>query len=273
MSGAISLTAINRMAFGKTAAARRLIAVLGAAFDDSGTDTESPICVIACVVGTEDQWEELANLWSAQLKNPLPGKSELNQFHLSDCMHHSNEFENYNIAECDHIQYLFRQIILRTKFLTIAVAVDKIAWNELVTSDLFDELGEPIDLCFVRCMERLIFNARRYRPGEPISCFYDKGTEKKLHQWVRLFESQKAQYPELDHHGFAPVAKVYPLQAADVVATGTFHYDKEWVKNRANAVPSPHFRDFINNPYSEGITFGRDQIASKPPCGSCHAAP
>jgi len=235
--------------------------MLGAFFDDSGTDEGSPICVIGGLLGTEDQWKAFAYKWAGCLANSVPGKPRLKQFHLIDCINHNGEFVGYNHAETDLIQRLFRDVIVRSDIVTIAVGVDKVAWNELVTCDLADELGEPIELCFVQCMERVIRNARFYRPGEPVSVFFDQGTKEKLQNWSYLYESQKAFYPELDVVRFAPVKVVFPLQAAVTIATASFHYNKEWLKNGVHAIPNPHFQDFMKRRYSEGFMIGREHIA------------
>jgi hypothetical protein len=257
----ISITAVRRMALGKTRASQGLIAVLGAFFDDSGSDVNSPVCVMGGLLGTEAHWETFAEAWATLLSRPLPGKPALTQFHLSDCIYRRKEFADYNQAEIDRVQYLFRQIIMQSEIISIAVAVDAIAWRELITGALTAELGDPMEMCFVKIMERIVVNARRYRPGEDVSVFIDKGVEQRFELWARLYEAQRDRYPELDLVTFAPVAKVYPLQGADMIATGTFHYNKKWLMDGKDAEPSPHFRDFLRRRYTEGFLIGRHEIA------------
>lgn len=236
--------------------------MLGAFFDDSGTDKGSPICVMGGLLGTEQQWDYFASAWEQLLKRPLPGKPPLKQFHQTDCLYGTGEFRDYSPAERDRIQYLFRQIILETEVITIAVAVNATAWRELVIGEMEEELGtDPLGFCFFKCMERLILNGRKYRPGESISVFFDEGTREKLKSWADLYRSQTDRFPELDSITFAPVARVFPLQGADMMATGTFQFNKEWQKDRVAPKVNPHFRDFINHRYSEGLVFEYDQIA------------
>jgi hypothetical protein len=73
--------------------------MLGAFFDDSGTHAGSPVMTIGGVLGTEAQWDVFAAAWEALLKEPLPGKKPLKQFHLSPCRAGRDEFESYSSAE------------------------------------------------------------------------------------------------------------------------------------------------------------------------------
>jgi hypothetical protein len=113
--------------------------MLGAFFDDSGTHAGSPVVAIGGLLGTEEQWEVFEKRWLALLKEPLPGKPPLEQFHLSPCRNAKGEFASYNLAERDHVTYLFRQVILETGFVTIAAAADTAAWNELVVDDVLSK--------------------------------------------------------------------------------------------------------------------------------------
>ena len=139
---------------------RRMLAVLGAFFDDSGTHASSLAVVIGGLLGTDEQWDAFETAWTARLARPLPGKPPLNQFHLSLCRAKRGEFRDYNQAEIDSITYLFRRIILDLGFVTLAVAVNRSAWNELVVGTVEDELGQPEGLCFFKCIELVINTIR-----------------------------------------------------------------------------------------------------------------
>jgi hypothetical protein len=72
--------------------------------------------------------------------------------------------------------------------------------------------------------------------------------------------TQRQQYPELASMFFAPVAKVVALQGADMIATESYQFAQEWLKDRDNAVGNPHFRDFLKRDLSGGAIFDREQI-------------
>src|ERR1041385_5553142 len=119
--------------------------MIGAFFDDSGTHTLSEIMVLGGVVGTDWQWDAYAERWRALLASPLPGKPRLKQFHLAPCRAGQGEFMGYTQAERDHINYLFRKVIVDVGMVTIAAAVDKRAWDEIIVGDLVEQLGTPME--------------------------------------------------------------------------------------------------------------------------------
>jgi hypothetical protein len=238
-----------------------MLAVLGAFFDDSGTHTSSPAVVIGGLLGTDEQWDAFEAAWTARLAHPLPGKPPLNQFHLSPCRAKEGEFRDYSQAESDRITYLFRRIILDLGFVTLAAAVNRSAWNELVVGDIEDELGQPEGLCFFKCIELVINTIRFRKPGQQVFIFFDQGTKTQLDGWARLYRGQSQQFPEIAGISFAPVPKVVALQGADMIATETYQYALEWLKAGENAVANAHFREYLKRELSTGLVFDRAQIA------------
>jgi hypothetical protein len=256
MSGA-SISAVLRMAYGRGSG--RFIAVLGAFFDDSGTHADSSAVVIGGLLGTEEQWDMFEAAWNARLADPIPGynKPPLKMFHLSVMRAHHDDFFTYSKAEIDHLTYLFRQIILDVGLISIAIAVNKLAWDELVTGTAKVMLGDPIEYCIVRCVELVVNTSRLRKPGEPISIFADKVIEKKLAGWP---ERLKSTYEEIFSVVFAPVPKVVALQGADMIATETYQYDVKWLKDRDNIEANPHFKSFVKRELSSGWILDREHI-------------
>ncbi len=235
--------------------------MLGAFFDDSGTHAGSPVVAIGGLLGTEAQWDAFAPAWERKLALPLPGKPKLSQFHLSPCRAGKGEFRSYTRAESDLLTAECRRIILNTGLVTVAAAVNRAAWNELVTDDIATELGSPEELCFYKCVETVVNIIRLRKPGEKIMMVFDEGTKAKLHWWTKVFLNQKEQYPELDTMLFAPVSKIVALQGADMIATETYQFAQAWLKDRERAKENPHFSEFRYRDLSAGLIFDRDEIA------------
>jgi hypothetical protein len=234
--------------------------VLGAFFDDSETHTSSPVVAIGGLLGTSDQWDLFAEAWDKLLEHPLPGKPNLNQFHLSPCRAGKGEFQDYSLPERDHLTHLFRQIILNTGMVTLAAVVNRRAWNELVTGKVAEQLGDPVEMCFVKCIDLMIEIIRLRRSSEHVFIFFDEGTRSQLETWGRLYQVQAKRYPEIAGIAFAPVSRVVALQGADMIATESYQFAQEWLKNRENPAANAHFNEFINQDLSVGLVFDRDQI-------------
>lgn len=261
MTGMISITAIVRLAFGP-ATKEKQIAVIGAFFDDSGTHAGAPLIVIGGVIGTGEQWDDFASRWEALLRSPLPGKPPLRQFHLAPCRAGEGEFQGYNRAERDRITFLFRRLIVDQGFVTVASAVDRAAWDEIMIGDLSAEAGDPIGYCFVKCVDLVVGAARARRPGEEIMFFFDEATKPSFATWSDHYLSQKKRYPEIASFTFAPVGRVAALQAADMIASETYQFGREWLRDSRNPTVNPHFREFMQRDLSAGIILDRDSITS-----------
>lgn len=155
---------------------------------------------------------------------------------------------------------LFRQLILDTELITIAAAVDKTAWDELIIGDLADHLGRPIEYCFVKCVDTALGVVRFRKPGEKVAIVFDQGTKADLEMYAGFYLAQSEKYSELAAIGFGRVSEVTPLQGADMIATETYQYMQEWLRDREKAVANAHFRDYLKRELSVGLVIDREEI-------------
>ena len=215
------------------------------------------------LLGTEEQWDVFAAAWNELLAHPLPGKPPLSRFHLSPCRAGADEFRDYSLAERDRITYLFRNVIIDVGLVTIAVSVNKLAWNKLVVDEIAVQLGDPIGFCFVKCVDQVLTTIRSQKPDENVFFFFDQAIRDELEAWVQFYGMTKEKHPEIEGFAFAPVPKVVALQGADMIATETYQYNLKWLKDRENAPANAnaHFRDYLKRELSVGIVFDREQIA------------
>jgi len=114
--------------------------MLRAYFDDAGTHTSSDVVVLAGLIGSLPQWEQFERRWAAKLQHPLDGKPPLKLFHLSACNARVGQFRSYSDAEQDAVIHDFRQVIIDSRLTSIATAVDKRAWDELIVGPIRDVL-------------------------------------------------------------------------------------------------------------------------------------
>ncbi|MHB8267813.1 DUF3800 domain-containing protein [Bradyrhizobium sp.] len=234
--------------------------MLGAFFDDSGTHGDSPVVAMGGLLGTERQWDIFAHRWDVLLKAPLPGKPRLEQFHLYPCRRGLGEFASYNLAERDRLTYLFRRIIVDTDFVTLASAVDKKAWRELLVGELAEQVGDPLEFCFYKCVDLVIRTIRYRRPGEPVCFFFDEGTRDRIGPLAYAIRMQKNVYPEIEKIIFAPVKELIALQGADMIAYETFPYGVEWLKHGERAAANAHFKEYMKRDLSAGLIFQREHV-------------
>jgi hypothetical protein len=257
----VSTTDLAQLLFGH-APRERVIVVLAAFFDDSGTHATSPVVAIGGLLGTMEQWNAFGEAWANLLDKPLPGKPPLKQFHLSACQAQKDEFETYNSTERDYAIYLFNRVILDIGLVTLAAAVNRTAWNELITEDIARKLGNPLpeEFCFHKCMESVFAIIRLRKPGQKVIIAFDQGTRSELENYARFYMSKQKEYPEIEAIGFAKVSEVLALQGADMIATQTYQFAQAWMKDRENPAVDPRFREYIHRDLSGGLMFDREHI-------------
>jgi hypothetical protein len=101
---------------------------------------------------------------------------------------------------------------------------------------------------------------RLRKPGEKVSLVFDQGIADRIVDLARLYFSQKEAYPELAGIGFAKVADILPLQGADMIATWSYQYAQEWLKDRENANAKEHFQKCLKRDLSFGRVVDREHI-------------
>lgn len=240
-----------------------LFVVLRAYFDDSGTHASSVIAVMGGLIGTIEQWEFFERAWAKKLACPLPGKSPLKMFHLSHCNAGDHEFLGYTRAEQDAVIHDFRKIIIDARLTSLATAVDRRAWDELIVGPLRKVLGTPLSACFTECLMETVRIANPHPHGEKIAVVFDRGIETKELRDVGELFSLPLGRPRIASVNFVRVEDVLPLQGADIVATENYWHAIERLKLGDAALPRPHFRHYLANMLHEGLILDRDAIAGE----------
>jgi hypothetical protein len=233
---------------------------LRAYFDDSGTHTDSEVTVMGGLIGTVGQWARFEHDWAAKLRRPLEGKPRLKMFRLSSCNARSGEFRSYTNAEQDAVIHDFRQIIIDAQLTSIAMAVDKRAWDELIVGPLHHVLGNALAPCFEKCLEEIVRFANPHPHGHNLAVWFDKGIETEYLRTVGELWTRPLGRPRIVSVKFARVEDELPLQGADMVATEHYWYGLEHLRRGAQAGPRPHLRHFLKNMTHEGLILDREAI-------------
>lgn len=229
--------------------------------DDSGTHEEAPVVVWGGILGKEDQVRKLEVDWNNLLLNPLPGKPSLTRFHLVDCLWRDGEFSNYSFAEAEHLQHLFRQIILNSGVTPIGYATDKRAWDRIVTGEIRDFMWDAEVASFVLCIKAAV-QIMNMGWGK-LSIIADKGASRSDLEYMHMKALER--YGIVDYEmplATLPVTGTPGLQAADMVAGYLYRFAPDWL-NDPSSTPNPHLMDMTNN--SENILLGavsEDEISS-----------
>jgi hypothetical protein len=239
--------------------------MLKAYFDDAGTHASAPVAVMGGLIGTVAQWERLEDAWGKQLADPLPevGKPRLNMFHMAECEAARGEFFAYNKAEKALVAQHFRRLIANAGLASTASAVDVAAWDDLVVGPVRDFLGPAIEPGFVHCLTRARDYAWDHPEGRQIAVVFDQGIENdRLHKIIDYYTDYSDSRVEFCSVTFAKVKNVYPLQAADIIATQNYWMAQEYMGIRAAGKDVDFsFRKLFADKPAEGLLLDRAAIA------------
>jgi hypothetical protein len=242
-----------------------LFVMLRAYFDDSGTHDDSEIVAVGGLIGTTKQWEDFEQRWSALLACPLPGKPPLRRFHLSPCNARDGEFVGYSDAECDALAHDFRQILIETRVISTASAIDKKAWNELVIGEDRKWLGDALDVCVENCLSEAFKIAVAHPEGDMVAAVFDRGIwTPRLKEVTDGYTFQMGR-PRIVSVNFLAVEDALPLQGADIAATENYWYGIKVLRNGLGAQPRAHMRHYLENMFAEGFLIDRAQIVEMLP--------
>ncbi|HEV2098915.1 MAG TPA: hypothetical protein VGR45_08300 [Stellaceae bacterium] len=239
--------------------------MLRAYFDDSGTHRDSEIVTVGGLIGTVAQWEEFERRWGALLACPLPGKPRLKMFHLSPCNAKDGEFTGYSDAECDAVTHDFRQILIETKLISTASAIDKKAWDELVIGAHREWLGDALDVCVENSLSEAFKIAGAHPEGNMIAAVFDRGIwTPRLKQVTEGYTYQMGS-PRIVSVNFLSVEDALPLQGADISATENYWHAIKVMRNGIGAQPRAHMQHYLNNMFAEGFMIDRARIVEMLP--------
>lgn len=192
-------------------------------FDDSGTHGNSAVVVWGGVVGTVPQFRFLEDRWNKLLANPPHGRKPLSKFSQSDCQSCRGEFIDYSFAESQHLQYLFRSIILQSGVVPVTFGTDVAAWNSCMNGALRRFMGSAESASFGQCAKFALELAEINK--QKVSIVFDQGGISAIHHM--LYDGASRLIPEgakLSAISFLPVVGTPGLQAADIVANYFYVY-------------------------------------------------
>lgn len=237
--------------------------MLKAYFDDSGTDSESPVTGMGGLIGNLDQWEAFESAWGDKLKNPVPNRPPLKAFHLSHCAAKEGEFATYKQVECDILTAELRRIIAASDLISTASVIDRKSWDNLVVGPYRDILGDALQPCFLNCIDEAIRIAKVHPDGRKIAIVFDRGVECDKFKNIANEYMRPLADPWIQTITFGRVESIYPLQGADMAATESFWHAQKWLADGDAAQARIHFQEYLQTIRGEGLIIDREAIISE----------
>lgn len=240
---------------------RKVQCMLSAYFDDSGTDSESPIMVLGGLIGDDRQWSDFEREWSALLAHPLPGKPPLSKWSSYDCLNSVGEFTSYKPGERDALTHDFRQIIIGCDLLSYAVCVDKSPWRGPYKDVMTYRLGLPDEIAMYSVVEYCHKIAGVSLIEPKVGIVFDAGwSNTNIANWALHYIKDDDMNDRVSSVTFGKVADYLGLQGADLIATETFWFNKAWMKLGDEVKERAHFSDIRYGDLAKGVIYREKEI-------------
>ncbi len=143
----------------------------------------------------------------------------------------------------------------------LSSAVTRAAWADASSRSAIGEIfDEPISYCFNFCMRKAMSSYRASKGNvEHVVAVFD-ARQQNLPTWRKLASGYQRLYPsKLAGASFGDMAKVMPLQAADMIAYEAFRFTCDHEKTGASS-PRPNFASLVENLAYSGGTSTADQL-------------
>jgi len=198
---------------------------LEVAFDDSGTDANSPVAVAACYIASKEQWREFARNWDEVTK-----AEGFEVFHMSDFIAKKEAgrkpFCDWDNPKKDRVYGKLASIINTRISRGFAVAVPKAPFDRYVFQEFRDGYAADHYIFAIRTILSSISDWRQqYEIRGPMQYVFDRGSlnEKRIEQiWKEDSKNSSALVER--RFGMVPEGIMFqddaffkPLQAADIL--------------------------------------------------------
>lgn len=201
----------------------RVVVLLQAYFDESGTSGDEPLTVIGGLVATSQTWLDFDALWRTALRHELKELS-LDWFHMIDCERGENGFAPW-LSKPELRRFAAKtmaEAIIRAGLTGFWVCVDSDGWK-MNTNAAFKALyPKPYYFCFADCLRQIKAWVDAFAAGEQVDVIFAEQNEYqgRAECIYNAYISGKAAAPLMSLR-FAPMPACAPLQAADLVVYST----------------------------------------------------
>ena len=241
---------------------RRLIVVLRAYFDDSGTHAGSKVLVLAGFMGSPDEWSKFEDEWADILK-----KEGIKSFHARDFHGGYGQCKDWPLTRRELVRGDLRRVLAARNIIGIGATVRVDDWESSASPAIKDRYISPLYLAFEHCIQQTLHWAQcatDQQTGEieKVSFFFDSFNR----EVARCFDIGKAY-----EHGwirsdwfegiaFGQTDRMLPLQAADMLAHETYRLEHGRLTSGTEPTLSPHLKALLEDLPIHGQYYDREAL-------------
>lgn len=198
----------------------KVLAVLKAYFDESGTDDKSTAVMVSGLVAPIQVWDKFDPAWNEQLDVP-----KLPYFHAVDCEHGNGIFQPLSGGIRDSLVWGLADVIGKHKPLSVNAGITLADWNSKRFPSIVKAFRTPYHACFSHCIDQLITWADQNDFLESFALVFDDQREYKAYaeEIYDAYKAEKKSTNRLVSLQFADDKSFPGLQAIDLVL-----YEQHW---------------------------------------------
>ena len=209
---------------------KRTIAVLYGFMDASNTHGGARVWCLCGFLCDEDAFVKLDQSWNRVLDKPT-WPTRVKRFHTVECVHQYGQFEKWQFAD---------RLAIWGELIDVIVSIPIVALGSVVITEDFaklspeeldllqsEELGDPLALSVQYAFRRAITLTRNTSDSESIGIAFDDEVperSEKCHELCKVYKNKFGFGKWLAGIGFVSSFTFVPLQAADLLAYGTYRY-------------------------------------------------
>lgn len=197
-------------------ARHKVLVMLYAYFDESGTDGQSPVTAIAGFVGTK--WQVIEERW-LEVLSEFADKG-VRTFHMTDCAAQEGEFARVDTPQRNYIIARLSDVLGVLPLQAVFSAVVRGDWKDVVSDEAFlARFPKPFDLCFDDVVRQLWEWAAKNTNGEKVAPMFAHQAEyhERMAAVGRAYEVDGWYRQLLGAIEFGRPQEIVPLQCADLV--------------------------------------------------------
>jgi hypothetical protein len=196
----------------------KVIGVLQAYFDESGTSGNDPLTVISGFIATDACWLDFDALWRSALKRDLKDLG-LAWFHMVECENGTKQFAPW-ASRPEFRRFAAKSmadVIVRSGITGFWSSVGVQDWRDATTDTFKARYPKPYYFCFEDCLRQVAAWVSEFAPGKSVELIFAEQHEYQ-DRAVTTYGAYMKGKPSAPRQSvrFAPMQICAPLQAADM---------------------------------------------------------
>jgi len=223
---------------------KKLMLMLMGYFDGSGSHSNSKVLTLCGFLGEGSAWENFCDPWNAVLDKPQwPNRPK--ELHMYDCAHALGDFAGWSYTQRLALVGDCVDVVIQSGIFAVGSGAFTDIFSDLDANDKLllhsERLGDRYDLVFQYCVQQVAHWTKTLWDGEKVGLIFDVENEPQASEYLKLHNRYRTSVefgPYLAGADFESSIEMLPLQAADLLAYGTYQWA---LKQRFPLMDEPDF--------------------------------